>query len=59
MQLTEAGGDLLRRPTVSLRRAQLQRLLGTAIDPARVTATLAALGMQVRETPSGWEALPS
>jgi phenylalanyl-tRNA synthetase beta chain len=46
------------RIPVSLRRTQLARLLGTSIDPDRVTAVFAALQMKVRAIPAGWEVTP-
>lgn len=46
------------RAPVRLRRNQLERLLGTPIDAARVDATLSALGMQVRTSADGWEVTP-
>jgi phenylalanyl-tRNA synthetase beta chain len=56
--VTQAPEHLPQRPLVSLRRSQLERLLGTSIDPARVTSTLTALQMQVETTPTGWNAKP-
>jgi phenylalanyl-tRNA synthetase beta chain len=47
-----------RRAPVSLRRAQLARLLGASIEPDAVKTALVALQMQVRDTPAGWEATP-
>jgi phenylalanyl-tRNA synthetase beta chain len=46
------------RLAVNLRRTQLARLLGTSIDPDRVTAVFAALQMKVRATPTGWDVTP-
>jgi phenylalanyl-tRNA synthetase beta chain len=56
--VTEAPEYLPRRAPVSLRRYQLDRLLGTSIDAARVTAALAGLQMQVKTTASGWDVTP-
>jgi phenylalanyl-tRNA synthetase beta chain len=53
--------ELPRRKAVPLRAARLQRLLGAAIEPARIEATLKALGMQVQPTASGagaWQVTP-
>jgi phenylalanyl-tRNA synthetase beta chain len=47
-----------KRIPVSLRKTQLARLLGTSIDPDRVTAVFAALQMKVRAIPTGWEVTP-
>jgi phenylalanyl-tRNA synthetase beta chain len=58
LTLTLSGEHLPQRPPVALRRTQLARLLGANIDPARVTSTLTALGMQVRTTDAGWEVTP-
>jgi phenylalanyl-tRNA synthetase beta chain len=46
------------RAAVKLRKSQLQRLLGTVIEPARVTSTLASLQMQVETTADGWHVKP-
>jgi phenylalanyl-tRNA synthetase beta chain len=46
------------RPSVTLRRSQLARLLGASIEPEKVVAALSALQMQVRSIASGWEATP-
>jgi phenylalanyl-tRNA synthetase beta chain len=56
--VTQAPEHLPRRPPVALRRSQLDRLLGTSIDPARVTAALVGLQMQVKTTATGWEVTP-
>ncbi len=46
------------RLPVTLRRAQLVRLLGTEIDDERVRGTLEALGMRVAMLPEGWRVEP-
>ena len=46
------------RLPVTLRRAQLVRLLGTEIDDERVRGTLEALGMRVAVLPEGWRVEP-
>jgi phenylalanyl-tRNA synthetase beta chain len=56
--VTQAAEYLPKRAPVTLRKSQLARLLGTEIEPERVTATLRSLGMQVETTPSGWTATP-
>jgi phenylalanyl-tRNA synthetase beta chain len=56
--VTQAAEYLPRRAPVALRRSQLDRLLGTSVESARVTAALAGLQMQVKTTPSGWEVTP-
>jgi len=58
VQVTQSEERLPKRPQVSLRRTQLKRLLGVAIDPARVTKTLTSLGMRVTENSTGWDATP-
>jgi phenylalanyl-tRNA synthetase beta chain len=42
------------RPAISLRRLQLERLLGIALPDGEVEARLRALGMRVHATPAGW-----
>src|SRR5262249_18486778 len=42
----------------SLRRSQLQRLLGVSFPPERVAATLSNLQMKVTATEQGWQATP-
>jgi len=56
--LAQAVEHLPARPQVKLRRAQLQRLLGASVDPARVTSTLKSLQMQVEATAEGWSVTP-
>jgi len=46
------------RPSVKLRKQQLQRLLGATIDPARVVSTLTALQMKVEPSADGWQVTP-
>jgi phenylalanyl-tRNA synthetase beta chain len=57
VQVTQTETHLPKRPAVSLRRTQLQRLLGATIEPARVSQTLTSLGMRVSETPAGWDVI--
>jgi phenylalanyl-tRNA synthetase beta chain len=54
----EAPEHLPKRPTISLRRAQLQRLLGVSLPTDRVTAALKALQMQVAAGPKVWQVTP-
>ncbi|MBV8145427.1 MAG: phenylalanine--tRNA ligase subunit beta [Gammaproteobacteria bacterium] len=58
IQVTESIGDLPRRATVSLRRSQLQRLLGVELAPQRVSGTLERLAMKVTATEAGWQVTP-
>jgi len=58
LSVTRAPEYLPKRAPVTLRKSQLARLLGTSIEPDRVTATLKALGMQVETTSTGWTATP-
>jgi len=58
IQVTESVGDLPRRAPVTLRSRQLQRLLGAAPAPLRVSETLERLGMKVTPTSDGWQATP-
>jgi phenylalanyl-tRNA synthetase beta chain len=58
VQVAQVPEHLPTRRAVSLRRTQLQRLLGTAIDSARVADALTALGMRVNATEAGWDATP-
>jgi phenylalanyl-tRNA synthetase beta chain len=45
-------------PTITLRRAQLARLLGFAPQAAVVESRLRALGLQVEPTAEGWQVKP-
>ena len=56
--VTQASEYLPRRLPVRLRRAQLARLLGTTIDPARVETIFTALQMSVTRTTEGWAVTP-
>jgi phenylalanyl-tRNA synthetase beta chain len=56
--VTQSQDHLPKRTPVSLRRAQLERLLGLALDADRVRNTLEALQMRVVPTARGWEATP-
>jgi phenylalanyl-tRNA synthetase beta chain len=46
------------RAAVTLRRRQLARLLGAAIDDVRVRASLEGLGMRVEPVEEGWRVVP-
>jgi phenylalanyl-tRNA synthetase beta chain len=56
--LAQAPEHLPTRAPVKLRKSQLQRLLGAAIEPARVESTLKSLQMQVESTAEGWLVRP-
>ena len=58
IEVTEATAHLPRRAPVTLRARQLQRLLGVAVPPERVSETLARLAMQVTRTAEGWQVTP-
>src|SRR5690606_16698772 len=58
VEVTEVSSRMPALPTVTLRRSQLARLLGTTIEPARVTEALRALEMKVHETNDGWSVVP-
>ena len=47
-----------RRNPVTLRRAQLERLLGLGLEAERVTRTLEALQMRVAPIAQGWQVTP-
>jgi len=55
---TEAEAYLPRRLPVRLRRSQITRLLGIAVDPARVEAILSALQMGITRTSEDWVVTP-
>jgi phenylalanyl-tRNA synthetase beta chain len=46
------------RAAVTLRRSQLARLLGAAIDDVQVRASLEGLGMRVEAVEEGWRVVP-
>ena len=56
--LAESESHRPARPPVTLRRAQLARLLGTEFNDERVRGTLEALGMRVAALPEGWRVVP-
>jgi phenylalanyl-tRNA synthetase beta chain len=58
LKVVQSAEHLPQRSKVGLRRSQLARLLGTTIEPKRVTQTLSSLQMQVTETADGWSAVP-
>ncbi len=53
-----ADAHVPRRASVVLRRRQLARLLGAAIDDKTVESILRRLGMQVNAVAEGWQVLP-
>jgi len=56
--VAESPPYLPRRPAVVLRTRQLTRLLGVALPPEKVTATLEALEMRVAPASGGWQVTP-
>ncbi len=58
IELSESAGGLPRRPAVTLRAKQLQRLLGAVLPASRVVQTLERLGMKVTSAAEGWQAIP-
>jgi phenylalanyl-tRNA synthetase beta chain len=56
--VTQSSEHQPKRSPVSLRRSQLERLLGVCISDDRVASTLQALQMQVVSTAQGWQATP-
>ena len=58
IEVTESANHLPRRPAVTLRTTQLQRLLGAAIPPAVVAQTLERLQMKVTSVAEGWQVVP-
>ncbi|MEO6075663.1 MAG: phenylalanine--tRNA ligase subunit beta [Dokdonella sp.] len=53
-----AAEHLPPRNPVTLRRSRIKRVLGIAIDDAKVEAILRSLGLQVQATSDGWTATP-
>jgi phenylalanyl-tRNA synthetase beta chain len=53
-----AEKELPQRAAVRLRASQLRRLLGVELPPARVSAALEGLGMQVSSEHQAWRAIP-
>ncbi len=56
--VTEDAAHLPSRRSVTLRRAQVQRLLGVLPDDGRLRAMLESLGMQVESTAEGFKVAP-
>ena len=56
--LAESRADLPTRAPVTLRRAQLARLLGAEIADARVRSVIEGLGMRLQTLPEGWRVEP-
>ena len=56
--IAERVRELPRTPTVVLRPAQLQRLLGVAVSDPEVERRLGALGMAVARRRGGWQVRP-
>ena len=53
-----ADDSVLARPSVSLRRERIGRLLGITIDDATVANILQRLGCEVQTTAEGWQVQP-
>ena len=58
VQTVETVSALPQRPAVTLRRAQLARLLGAQVPETQVVQVLTALGMPPAPTADGWSAVP-
>ncbi len=56
--IVEARGKREPRVNITLRRARLERVLGSAVPVGKVERALKALGMQVRKTADGWQVVP-
>ncbi len=52
-EITEAVGKLPERKTVAVRTARVEKLLGVAVDEARIESILAALGLQPKKVSDG------
>ncbi|MCQ9326853.1 phenylalanine--tRNA ligase subunit beta [Neisseria dentiae] len=52
-EITEAVGKLPERKTVAVRTARVEKLLGVAVDEARIESILAALGLQPQKVSGG------
>ncbi|WP_373746188.1 phenylalanine--tRNA ligase subunit beta [Neisseria dentiae] len=52
-EITEAVGKLPERKTVAVRTARVEKLLGVAVDEARIESILAALGLQPQKVSDG------
>jgi phenylalanyl-tRNA synthetase beta chain len=57
-EITTEAAHLPVRAPIPLRRSFLERLIGIEVPPARVGAILAALGLDVVDSGSGWIATP-
>jgi len=58
VEITESREHLSKNASVSLRRSQLQRLLGMPLNDEHVSGALQALQMSVTPKPEGWEVTP-
>jgi phenylalanyl-tRNA synthetase beta chain len=58
LQVERSDAHLPVRAAVTLRRQQLERLLGVGFEDARVRTSLERLGMWVEPTADGWRATP-
>jgi phenylalanyl-tRNA synthetase beta chain len=52
------AASLPQRPTINLRRARIERVLGTAVPDSDVAEILTRLGMQVTAGADGWQVVP-
>jgi phenylalanyl-tRNA synthetase beta chain len=58
VEITQVSDHIPVRAPVSLRAAQLRRLLGVGVAEERVGATLRGLEMEVNAAPGGWQVTP-
>ncbi len=58
VHVAQSAAHRVKRPAVSLRAGQLNRLLGVALPAREVSAALSALGMKVKAAKGGWRATP-
>ena len=56
-EITEAVGKLPERKTVAVRTARVEKLLGVAVDEARIESILAALGLQPKKVSDGLQTI--
>jgi phenylalanyl-tRNA synthetase beta chain len=56
--VTKSDSELPRRTPVSVRRSQVERLLGVRLQDARISEVFTALEMKVTSTAEGWTVTP-
>ncbi len=56
-EITEAVGKLPERKTVAVRTARVEKLLGVAVDEARIESILAVLGLQPKKVSDGLQTI--